>query len=139
MISNLLQLFHQAGSADDCRSGKPRVTTQRPDRCMILRHLQGKFQPTIMTSITTIGTQQPPVSGNTPRRFLRRHLRGTGLTARWPSCGPTLSNQIWDNRMVWAEAHPRWTFQLWRTVLFNDETFPSVLWDLSDSRQAHLF
>jgi transposase len=90
-ISNLVRRFRQSGSVDDRgRSGRPRVTTVRQDRYIVLQHLRNRFHPASRTASTTIGTHRRPVSATT----IRRRLRESGLRNRRPFRGPILTDRI---------------------------------------------
>ena len=118
-ISNLVRRFRQSGSVDDrSRSGRPRVTTVRQDRYIVLQHLRNRFHPASRTASTTIGTHRRPVSATT----IRRRLRESGLRNRRPFRGPILTDRIRNRRLAWAEERLCWTFPRWYRILFTDES-----------------
>jgi len=118
-IGEIRRRYAQTGSfLDRPRSGRPRVTSRRQDRYIVLTHLRDRFRPATTTSAVTIGTHGRPVSGDT----VRRRLRHSQLRARRPFRGPILTGQNRERRLQWARNHLRWTRQRWGSVLFSDES-----------------
>jgi transposase len=105
-------------TADRPRSGRPRVTTPRQDRHILLIHSRDRFQSSVATAHQTVGTHGRPVAPHT----VRRRLRERGLRARVPYRGPVLDPNRRNRRLEWARLHQRWTYARWRSVLFSDES-----------------
>uniref|UniRef100_A0A8C4Q1X5 Transposase IS30-like HTH domain-containing protein n=1 Tax=Eptatretus burgeri TaxID=7764 RepID=A0A8C4Q1X5_EPTBU len=83
-------------SADDRpRSGRPRVTTARQDRQMVLSHLRDRFRPASRTAAETPG----------------RPYRGPVMTA---------AHRRIHQR--WCQQHQRWILAQWNEVAFSDES-----------------
>ena len=118
-ILNLKRRFDATGSVADLpRTGRPRVTTHRQDRSILLDHLRNRFQPTTKTAAATVGLHGQPIS----RKTVMRRLQEQGMHCRRPFIGPTLTILNRANRLQWARTHIRWTFRQWNRVLFTDES-----------------
>lgn len=118
-IHEIRRRHTQSGSFEDRpRSGRPRVTSRRQDRYIVLTHLRNRFRPANTTASVTIGTHGRPISGDT----VRRRLRQNQLNARRPFRAPILTERNRANRLQWAQNHLRWTRQRWGSVLFSDES-----------------
>lgn len=99
--------FHLHGTVNDGpRSGRPRITTRDQDRYIRIQHLRDRFRTATLTAVASVGLHNRPVSWWT----IRRRLHEGGLQAHRPFRGPTLSQEIRQNRLPWA----RWSFQRWR-------------------------
>ncbi len=118
-ISALVDRDTLHNSADDRpRSGRPRVTTARQDRQMVLSHLRDRFRPASRTAAETPGRANPRISNDTARRRLHDY----GLTARRPYRGPVMTSAHRRNRQRWCQQHQRWTLAQWNEVAFSDES-----------------
>ena len=107
-ISNLARRYRNTGAVNDLpRSGRPRTTTPRQDRYIVLQHLRNRFQPATATAADTPGRNNPRVSVST----IRRRLTASGLRARRPCRRPVLSHAHMQNRLRWSRQHARWTLQ----------------------------
>ena len=116
-------------SADDRpRSGRPRVTTARQDRNIVLSHLRDPFLTATHTAAETHGRDNPRISSDTVRRRLRAHQ----MRARRPYRGPILTNIHRNNRLTWCQQHQRWRIAQWNEVAFSDES--RFCLDVSDGR-----
>ena len=106
-IYGLWNRFHLHGTVNDGpRSGRPRITTRDQDRYIRIQHLRDRFRTATLTAVASVGLHNRPVSWWT----IRRRLHEGGLQAHRPFRGPTLSQEIRQNRLPWA----RWSFQRWR-------------------------
>jgi transposase len=105
-------------TADRTRSGRPRVTSSRQDRHILLTHSRDRFESSVATARQTVGTHGRPIAPHT----VRRRLRERGLRARIPYRGPILDRGRRNLRLEWARLHQRWTLARWRSVLFTDES-----------------
>ena len=64
----LRRRFTTLGTVEDRpRSGRPRVTTRRQDRAILLSHLRDRFRPTSRTGDVTIGFHGRSICGKTVR------------------------------------------------------------------------
>ena len=118
-ISALVDRDTLHNSADDRpRWGRPRVTTARQDRQMVLSHLRDRFRTASRTAAETQGRANPRISNDTARRRLHDY----GLTARRPYRGPVMTAAHRRNRQRWCQQHQRWTLAQWNEVAFSDES-----------------
>lgn len=132
-IRRLRHRHAQTGSVDDRpRSGRPRVTTRRQDRLILLRHLRNRFTVPTRTARNTPGRGQARISART----VRRRLRAAGLRCRRPYVGARLTPNHRLRRLNWAQRYRRWVLARWRDVLFTDEAKFSV--DAND-RRVHVY
>ena len=115
-INNLRTRLHQTGSvADRPRPGSQRVTSQREDRYIRLRHLRDRFATATSTSMEFLGWW---VNAET----IRNRLRTAGLRARRPYFGPVFTRVHRQQRRLWTRRHVRFTQRQWNTVVFSDES-----------------
>ena len=131
-INCLRKRLQTTGStADQPRSGRPRVTTERQDRRIRLLHLRDRFRTAVQTALETPGTHNNRIHPKT----VRNRLKDFGLTAHRPYVGPLLTPRrraVWMN---WLQHHRpnHFSHQRWRLVLFSDESRFTLF--RSDSRQ----
>lgn len=113
-IGRLLDRYQQTRSSRDRqRTGRPRVTTPAVDGYIVNLHLRNRFLPAADTA-----RRLNNVSGDT----VRRRLTSAGLTSRRPHLGLNLTRRHRQQRLLWAQAHVRWTRNQWMGVLFSDES-----------------
>lgn len=118
-IRQVQRRFNETGAFDDRpRSGRPRVTTERQDRYMILSHLRDRFRTATTTARGTIGKHGRLISHDT----VGRRLNAAQLRARRPPHRPILNAIRRQNRVEWARQRMRWTRRRWASVLFSDES-----------------
>ena len=79
-------------TADRPRSGRPRVTTQRQDRLIRLRHLRNRTENPLITAASIPGLRR------ISRRTVQRRLAAAGLRARRPYRGPMLTQRHCQRR-----------------------------------------
>ena len=115
-VVRLVHRFRATGSAaDHPRSGAPRVTSQRQDQYIRVRHLRNRFLNAAETASVIIGTRGRPVH----RRTISRRLRERGVRAHRPYRGPILTQRHRHNRVLFARNRRR---QNWQNVVFSDES-----------------
>ena len=114
-ICRLRTRFQATGSTRDAPStGRPRVTSARQDRALLLNHLRNSFLSAVETARNTIGNHGRAITGQTVRHRLREgrlECRRSILTLRHR-----------QNRVAWAQQHLNWTWRQWRNVIFTDES-----------------
>jgi len=98
-----------SSTADRPRSGRPRVTNNRQDRLIRLRHLRNRNENPSNTATSIPGLHR------ISRRTFQRRLAEAGLHARRLYRGPMLTQRHCQRRLEWARRHLRW-----RQVLFTD-------------------
>ncbi|XP_041357592.1 uncharacterized protein LOC121374552 [Gigantopelta aegis] len=115
-INNLRTRLHQTGSvADRPLLGPQRVTSEREDRYIRLRHLRDRFTTATSTSRVLLG-------GRVTAQTTRNRLRTAGLRARRPYFGPILTRLHRQQRLLWTRRHGSFTQRQWNTVVFRDES-----------------
>ena len=120
-IERLVRSLRETGRvADQPRSGRLRVTSQRQDRAIRLAHLHNCHFTVTETTVNTVGSHY--------RRFhpktIRNRLREFGLRARRPNIGLPFNRACRARRMAWmtAQAPRRFPVRQWRRVFFTDES-----------------
>lgn len=132
-IRRLRNRHVQTGSvADRQRSGRPRGTSRRQDRQIVLTHLRDRFTVPANTARNTIGLGGCRISADT----VRRRLRVSGIQCRRSYIGAKLTPNHRARRLNWARNHRRWRLAQWRNVLFTDEARFCVD---SNDRRDHVY
>ena len=101
--------------ADRPRPGPRRVTSQREDRYIRLRHLRDRFATATSTSMELL-------EGRVTADTIRNRLRTAGLRARRPYFGPIHTRVHRQQRPLWARRHVRFTQRQWNTMVFSDKS-----------------
>ena len=118
-ISRLRNRYTTTGrTADRPRSGRPRVTTDRQDRYIVLQHLRNRRRNAVQTARETPGRHNNRISDQT----VRNRLRAVNLRCRRPYVGLMLTDARRQRRVQWAYQHRGWTQRMWNQVLFSDES-----------------
>ena len=87
-IERLVRRLRETGHlADRPRSGRPRVTSRRQDRTILLAHLRNRHLTAAETALNTVGTHNRQISPKTVGSLLRE----IGLRARCPYVGLPLT------------------------------------------------
>ena len=129
-IRRLRNRHLQTGSvADQQRSGRPRVTSCRQNRQIVLTHLLDRFTVPANTARNTIGLGGRRISAYT----FRRRLRVWRIQCRRPYVGAKLTPNHRARRLNWARNYRRWRLAQWWNVLFTDEARFCV--DSNDGRE----
>lgn len=105
-------------NTDRPRSGRPRVTTNREDKRIIITSKRQRTltAPEIREEINCLRTE--PLSVTT----VRRRLLAVGLRGRIAAKKPLLREANKEKRLKWAHDHLNWTSKEWSKVLFTDES-----------------
>lgn len=120
-VGSLMRKWRQTGSVEDRhRRPKPRVTTIRQDRLIVLSHLRDRKKTATETARATLGRHGRPISRYTVRRRLKA-ANGGSIRAHRPFRGLILTLRHRRQRLQWARRHLRWNRAQWATVLFTDE------------------
>lgn len=98
------------------RVGRPRGTTPRTDRAMLM-----KVKRSPRASSAKIQAQLP-VGERVSCRTVRRRLFNMGLKARKPAVKPLLSAKNIRDRKAFCIRYKDWTADDWENVLFSDES-----------------
>ena len=120
-IERLVRRLRKTGRvADQPRSGRPRVTSQRQDRAIRLAHLRNRHLTATETAVDTVGSHNRRIHPKT----VRNRLRDFGLRIRRPNVGLPLNRARRARRMAWvtAQAPRRFPIRQWRRVFFTDES-----------------
>lgn len=119
VIQRLNQRFMETGSVRDRqRSGRPRITDARDDRCVVLAALRERRTSARVLRQHLRDTRNVNVSTDT----IRRRLREQGIRARRPAVRPVLTRAHRAARLAWCRRHLGWRRQEWARVLFSDES-----------------
>ncbi len=118
-INRLLNRYQTTGTVNDRRrSGTPRVTTDRQDRNIRLRHLRNRFLTAASTARTEVGTRGRLISART----VRRRLAAARLHCYQPYRGLILLHRHRQARLLWARNDGHLRPRRWRDVIFSDES-----------------
>lgn len=116
-IARIKTRLRDTGTTNDRpRSGRPRETTLRQDRHILIIHLRNRFVNASQTARQTNGRHNNRISAQT----VRNRLRHVGLRVRPPLKGPILTQRHRMARLQWTRVRIRWNRQAWRQVLFTD-------------------
>ena len=116
-IERLVRPLRETGRlADRPRSGRPRVTSQRQDRYMVVSHMRNRRLTAVECALNIRGNRGRLINSNT----VRKRLRELGIRARHPYVGPHLTPARRQRRMVWVAEHA--PLRQWSQVFFTDES-----------------
>ena len=116
-IERLVRRLRETGHlADRPRSGRPRVTSRRQNRTILLAHLRNRHLTATETALNTVGTHNRQISPKT----VGSRLREIGLRARRPYVGLPLTQARRLRRMAWLTAHAPRLFPMrqWRISFY---------------------
>lgn len=99
-------------------SGRPRATSARDDRFVILQSLRDRHSTAVQLAQRLRGVRGTAVNSQTVRRRLVEY----GLRARRSARVPQLTLQHRQRRLAFARIHEHWDEADWRRVLFTDES-----------------
>ena len=119
VITTLRDRHRQTGSvAERRRPGRPRLTTPREDRLLVMTALRERN----VTADTLRRRLRAATHTNVSRQTVRNRLREADLVSRRPVVRIILTRAHRAARLAWARQHVRWTRQQWARVLFTDES-----------------
>ena len=119
IIQRLRDRFNATGStAERRRTGRPRATSIRQDRFLVLSALRQRTA----TANNLRGQLRATVNVVISDQTVRNRLREVNLRARRPAVRPVLTPAHRVAHLTWARAHVAWTRQQWARVLFSDES-----------------
>ncbi len=119
MISKLKAKFRQTGDVKDRpRSGRPRKTTVAEDRYIRLAALRNR-----RLSAKTLQARHARRYGNrVSDQTIRNRLHESDLRARKPARKPKLTPLHRLARLRWCRQHRGWNLNMWRNIMFSDES-----------------
>lgn len=119
VVSRAWNAFKTTGTAvRKVGGGRPRKTTPRDDRYIVLQAKRNRFQ-----SASAISQQLCTATGRQVSRFtVARRLHKGGLFARRPERCIPLKVSHRRHRLEWCREHETWTPHQWSRVLFTDES-----------------
>ena len=120
-IERLVRRLRETGRlADRPRSGRPRVTSRRQDRYIVVSHMRNRRLTSVECALNIRGNHGRPINSKT----VRNRLRELGIRARRPYVGPNLTPARHQRRMNWVAIHGpgRFPMRQWRQVFFTDES-----------------
>lgn len=117
VVSRLVQKFRQTGHVKDRRrSGRPKKTTARDDRALVLNARRNpRSHSGILRSQWRLGYR---VSLST----VRRRLHARGIRSYRPIKRPQLTRQHMRARRDWCFAWRNWNLRSWRRIHWSDES-----------------
>ena len=113
-------------TTDKRRSGRPRVTTQRQDRHIVLSHLRNRFLSATQAATEIRG-------GRISDQTVRNRLKERGLNSCRPLNAPHSTDRQRQNRLNWCREHQAWIRATWKRILWTDESRFQCF--LADGRQ----
>ena len=103
--------------AEAPRSGRPRMTTPRQDRLIIVNATRRR----ISTSSDLRADLRAAANLNVSNQTIRNRLHEANMRARRPAVGPNLTQAHRRACTAWCRTHQHWARQQWSIVLFTDE------------------
>ena len=130
VIGRMWQGFQETGSVQERpRSGRPRCTTARQDRQLVLQAKRNRFNSAVALNRDFHNTHGINMSNQT----CRNRLHEANLRARRPATRPILTADHRVRRLDFASEHANWQIRHLRSVLFTDESKFCV--DFNDGRR----
>ena len=119
IIGRLWQRFRTTNAVQNRpRSGRPRSTTAREDRFLMITALQQRF-----VTARHLRDQLRAARGtNVSDQTIRNRLRDRGLQCRHPAVRPPLLDRHRRARRDWCRHHIRWNRGQWAETMFTDES-----------------
>ena len=119
VIRRLRERFQATGSAEErARSGRPRATSRRDDRSIVLAALRNRT----VTARTLRGNLRHAVNVNVSETTIRRRLHESHLRSRAAAVRLPLTPRHRQARVAFCRRQQPWTRQQWGRVLFTDES-----------------
>ena len=123
-IYRLQSRFRHGSVKDLARSGRPRKTTPREERYLVMSSRRERFIPS-----TKLAQRLRHVTGTRISAYTARNrLRAARLRARLPYKGVPLSAIHRLLRMIWARRYSRWLRNQWKRVVFTDNRNSTLIW-----------
>ena len=118
-VHNAIQKFKNEGTlADKKKTGRPKIFSLRDKRLM--RKIVTRSP---MTSGEKIRSQLQERGCKVSTRTVQRRLfTEFGLKSHKPAQKPRLTEGMKKKRLSFAKAHAHWTVDMWKKVLFSDES-----------------
>lgn len=99
-------------------SGRPRKTTRRNDRALVLQAKRNRFEPVSRLHVCWSNT----AGMNCSLRTAYRRLAEAGLRSYRPTVRIPLSPEHKRRRLTWCRDHENWSQERWQEVLWTDES-----------------
>lgn len=118
-VYSTVKRFKELGTIHDKkRSGRPKVTTNSDDINIrvISKRNRRLTAPEIRAEVN--GSREIPLSVST----VKRRLVAAGLKGRIAARKPLLRPQNRKKRLEWARQHKDWSIEMWKKVLWTDES-----------------
>ena len=114
------RLLETGRLADRPRSGRPRVTSRRQDRYIVVSHMRNRRLTAVECALNIRGIHGRPINSKT----VKNRLRELGIRARRPYVGPQLTPAPRQRCMAWIAAYAprRFPLRQRRQVFFTDES-----------------
>jgi len=119
-VNDIIKRFRETGSFSPKRKGKcgrKKKTTPTQDRLLVRK---SKINPR-MTAVDL--NRDLRASGTSVSDMtVRRRLLAAGRVAIKPKKKQLLTKAMMSKRLQWAKNHKDWTIEMWKNVIFSDET-----------------
>ncbi|MBJ5664486.1 hypothetical protein JGG94_23270, partial [Salmonella enterica subsp. enterica serovar Infantis] len=100
------------------RSGRPKKISERSRRT--LTRVVKQNRKSSLVEITQEFQSSSGVSASS--RTVRRELKNLGFHGRAAAHKPNITPQNAKRRLQWCKAHRHWTVDMWKNVLWSDES-----------------
>jgi hypothetical protein len=118
-VTELLKRIRLRGCVEKRKSpGRPRVTSRRTDSTIVRLSRSNPRLTAVDISHQVTESDKTKVS----IRTVRRRLQAAGLHGRRAVKKPLISSKNQKSRLAFAKEHIGWTPQMWRDVLWSDES-----------------
>ncbi|GFX34504.1 transposable element Tc1 transposase [Trichonephila clavipes] len=118
-VSDVIVKWKRRGSETaETLNGRPKIFGKRSRRT-----LKRVVKQNRKSSLVEISQEFQSSSGiSVSSRAVRQELRNLGFYGRVAAHKPNITPQNANQRLQWCKAHHHWTVDIWKTVLWNDES-----------------
>ena len=118
-VRQTIKRKEETGSFHDRkRSGRPRSTTKKEDRYIVINSLRNRRHTAPEIAADFNVHHKTKISTTT----VKRRLLDAGLRGRVKVKKPRLTTVHKQKRLTWAKEHKNWTAEDWHKVLWSDES-----------------
>jgi transposase len=118
-VSDVIVKWKRRGNETaEKRTGRPKILGERSRRTLKRLVKQNR-----KSSLVEISQEFQSSSGiSVSSRTVRRELKNLGFHGRAAAHKPNITPQNAKHRLQWCRAHRHWTVDMWKTVLWSDES-----------------
>ncbi len=118
-VSDIIKNYKICGTnVNKSRSGRPKMSTPRQDRILVRESLRNRWLTSPVLKNVWENQTGMAVSVST----VKRRLCFAGLNGRIARRKPLLLPRHVAARLSWAKEHRDWTVEMWRKVVWSDES-----------------